>query len=58
MRGRDSRSAVGAIGQAALLLLAVAVAARVIYNLLAPLLPTLLAIALVMALAYWLLLRR
>lgn len=58
MRGRDSHSVLGAIVQAALVLLAVAVAARVVFNLLAPLLAGLIAIALVTGFAYWLLLRR
>ncbi|MBV9484604.1 MAG: hypothetical protein JO246_00950 [Frankiaceae bacterium] len=46
------------IAQAALLLVAVALGAHVVYGLLAPLLPSLLAIGFVMALAYWLILRR
>lgn len=58
MRGRDGRSAVAIIAQAAFVLLAVAVGARVVYGLLAPLLPSLLAIGFVVGLAYWLLLRR
>ncbi len=41
-----------------MVLVAVAVGARVVYNLLAPLLPALAAIAIVLAFAYWLLLRR
>jgi hypothetical protein len=55
---RDGRSAVAVMAQAALLLLAVAVGAHVVYGLLAPLLPSLLAICVVMGLAYWLVVRR
>jgi len=55
---RDGRSVVAVIAQAALLLVAVALGAHVVYGLLAPLLPSLLAIGFVMALAYWLILRR
>jgi hypothetical protein len=46
------------IAQGALLLVAVAIGAHVVYRLLAPLLPPLLAIGFVMCLAYWLMLRR
>jgi hypothetical protein len=55
---RDGRSVVAVIAQAALLLVAVALGAHVVYGLLAPLLPTLLAIGFVTGLAYWLILRR
>jgi hypothetical protein len=55
---RNGRSTVAVIAQSALLLVAVALGAHVVYGLLAPLLPSLIAIAFVMALAYWLLLRR
>jgi hypothetical protein len=56
--GRDGRSVVAVIAQAALLLVVVAVGAHVVYGLLAPLLPALIAITVVMALAYWLFARR
>ena len=46
------------IAQATMLLVVVAIGAHVVYGLLAPLLPSLLAIAFVTGLAYWLFLRR
>jgi hypothetical protein len=46
------------IAQASLLLVAVAIGAHVVYGLLAPLLPSLLAIGVVMCMACWLILRR
>jgi hypothetical protein len=55
---RDGRSVVVVIARAALLFVAVAVGAHVVYRLLAPLLPALVAISFVMALAYWLIIRR
>jgi hypothetical protein len=52
----DGRSPLGAVAQAAVLLVAVAIAARVAYILLAPLLPALLAISVVMGVT-WLIFR-
>jgi hypothetical protein len=55
---RSERGVVRTIGEAGLLLLALATGAHIVWQLLSPLLPTLLGICLTAAIVYWILGRR